>query len=137
MSNSPFLHSLSRAMRMRGYSLRTEKTYLYWIRFYIRFHQLQHPDKLGPEEVKSFLSYLANDRDVAINTQKSAVNALAFLYNQFLQKPLGNLGFKYARRQRRLPVVLHATEVQKIFGYLKGRDQIIFSILYGSGLRIT
>lgn len=137
MSKSPFLNQIRQNIRMRGYSMRTEKTYLYWIRDYIRFHHLQHPKDLAAEHVVSFLSYLANRRDVAINTQKSALNALAFLYNQFLNQPLGDLGFTYAKRQRRLPIVLSMQEVQLILDHLTGRDKTIFSILYGSGLRIT
>src|SRR5690606_33274922 len=45
-------------------------------------------------------------RNVAINTQKIALNALAFLYNQFLQQPLGDLDFTFATKPRRLPEVL-------------------------------
>ncbi len=137
MAKSPFLNQIRQNLRMRGYSLRTEKNYLYWIKDYIRYHKLQHPTALTGDHVVAYLSYLANSRDVAINTQKSALNALAFLYNQFLNQPLGDLGFKYAKRQRRLPIVLSAQEVQMILKALSGRDKIIFSILYGSGLRIT
>lgn len=137
MSKSPFINLVRQNIRMRGYSMRTEKTYLYWICDYIRFHRMQHPKDLSPEHVVSFLSYLANRRDVAINTQKTALNALAFLYNQFLNQPLGDLGFTYAKRQRRLPVVLTMQEVQLILDNLSGRDKVIFSILYGSGLRIS
>ena len=137
MSKSPFLNSIRQNIRMRGYSMRTEKTYLYWIRDYIRFHRLQHPKDLSGEHVVTYLSYLANRRDVAINTQKVALNALSFLYNQFLNQPLGDLGFTYAKRQRRLPVVLSMPEVQMILDNLSGRNKTIFSILYGSGLRIT
>ena len=96
MSKSPFLNSIRQNIRMRGYSMRTEKTYLYWIRDYIRFNRLQHPKDLTEEHVVAFLSYLANRRDVAVNTQRTALNALAFLYNQFLNQPLGDLGFTYA-----------------------------------------
>lgn len=84
---SPFMQQLQQNMRMRGYSMRTEKTYLYWIRDYIHFHNRQHPTNLSSEHVIQFLSYLSNNRDVAINTQKTALNALAFLYNQFLNQP--------------------------------------------------
>ncbi len=137
MSKSPFINLVRQNIRMRGYSMRTEKTYLYWICDYIRFHRMQHPKDLTPDHVVSFLSYLANRRNVAINTQKTALNALAFLYNQFLNQPLGDLGFSYAQRQRRLPIVLTMQEVQLILDNLSGRDKVIFSILYGSGLRIT
>ncbi|MBN0989854.1 integron integrase [Amphritea pacifica] len=137
MSKSPFLNSIREAMRQMGYSLRTEKTYLYWIRYYIRFNQLKHPSELGGEDVIRFLTYLANQQDVAINTQRTALNAIAFLYNKFLQQPLGELGFTYAKRSRRIPVVLNAAEVQTILQHFKTRDLVIFSLLYGSGLRIT
>ncbi len=46
MGKSPFLNQISRFMRLNGYSLRTEKTYLYWIKAYIRFHQCQHPNAM-------------------------------------------------------------------------------------------
>ncbi len=75
MSKSPFLESIRREIRLRGYSLRTEKTYLTWIRSYIRYHNLSHPENRGPDDVRRFLSWLANDRHVAINTQKTALNA--------------------------------------------------------------
>lgn len=92
---------------------------------------------MGAIEVRDFLSYLANDRFVAINTQKSALNALVFLYNKVIKTELGDLGFTYARRRRRVPVVLLTAEVAAIHNNLTGRDYLIFSILYGSGLRVT
>jgi len=137
MAKSEFISQIRQNLRMRGYSLRTEKIYLYWVKDYIRYHGLQHPINLTSQDVVAYLSYLANSRNVAINTQKSALNALAFLYNQFLKRPLGELGFKYAKKQRRLPIVLSPIEVQTILSHLTGRDNTIFSILYGSGLRIT
>ncbi|ODB36409.1 hypothetical protein BB427_15840 [Pseudoalteromonas sp. BMB] len=76
---SPFLKGLQEEMRMRGYSIRTEKTYLYWIKAFINFHHKRHPEAMGTEEVTQFLVFLANQRNVAINTQKIALNALAYL----------------------------------------------------------
>lgn len=91
MSNSPFLNSIRTDMRQKGYALKTEKTYLHWIKRFILFHKKRHPQTMGSEEVRLFLSSLANSRHVAINTQKIALNALAFLYNRFLQQPLGDI----------------------------------------------
>jgi len=137
MSKSPFLNGIRQTMRMRGYSIRTEKTYIGWIKHYIRYHGRKHPSQLNAEHVKMFLSYLANSRNVAINTQKTALNALAFLYNQILKQPFGDLEFQYAKQGRRLPIVLSQSEVTSILSALNDRDRLIFSILYGSGLRIT
>lgn len=137
MGKSVFINNIRQSIRMRGYSLKTEKTYAFWIADYIRYHRMQHPEKLGSKDVMSYLSYLANSRDVAINTQKVALNALAFMYNQYLGIPLGNLNFHFAKQERNLPTVLSASEVFCILDNLSGRDNLIFSILYGSGLRIS
>lgn len=137
MSQSPFIEAIRRDIRIRGYSLKTEKTYLHWIKRFIRFHKLKHPVAMGHIEVIEFLNHLANDAHVAVNTQKVALNAIAFLYNQFLKQPLGDLQFSHAKQYRKLPVVLAASEIKSILACLDGRNLLIFSLLYGSGLRIT
>lgn len=137
MSNSPFLNNIRREIRLRGYSMRTEKTYIQWIKRYIYFHRLSHPEEMGAIEVRQFLSWLANEQNVAVNTQKTALNALAFLYYKVLKVELGDLGFHHAKQYRRLPDVLTKSEVTLIFNQLDDRNRLIFSLLYGSGLRIT
>lgn len=67
-------------MRAHHYSIRTEKSYWYWIRFYLRFHQMRHPLEMGPSEVNQFLSWLASERQVAAATQCVALNTIVFLY---------------------------------------------------------
>ena len=57
MSNSPFLNSIRMDMRQKGYALKTEKTYLHWIKRFILFHQKRHPQTMGSEKVRQF--YLA------------------------------------------------------------------------------
>lgn len=137
MSKSPFLTKVRKDIRLRGYSIRTEKTYIYWIKQFIYFHHKRHPIDMGAEEVKSYLSSMAENRSVAINTQKVALNALVFLYHKVLNKPLGNLNFRYATKQRHLPTVLTPTEVEKIISCATGRNRTVFKILYGSGLRLN
>ncbi len=134
---SPFLRGLQEEMRMRGYSIRTEKTYLYWIKAFINFHNKRHPETMGTEEVTQFLTFLANQRNVAINTQKIALNALAYLYQKHLHHELGDLGFCYATKQRHLPTVLSSLEILSILNQLHDRDRLIIELLYGSGLRVS
>nr|WP_250885867.1 integron integrase [Shewanella jiangmenensis] len=134
---SPFLQGIREEMRMRGYSIRTEKTYLYWIKAFIRFHHKRHPAEMGQAEVAQFLTFIANQRNVAINTQKTALNALVYLYHKHLHQELGSLGFHYASKQRFLPVVLTVGEVKRILNCLEGRSRLIVEMLYGSGLRIS
>ncbi|MCG9597656.1 integron integrase [Vibrio sp. Isolate25] len=134
---SPFLREVCEYMRLSGYSIRTEKSYLYWIRSFIFFHDKRHPQDMGAYEVTQFLSYLANSRNVAVNTQKVALNALVFLYQSYLKIDLGDLGFSLASKQRQLPIVLTPSEIKQILSYLDGKEKLIIELLYGSGLRIS
>jgi site-specific recombinase XerD len=79
--SSPFFGSLFDYMSVRRYSKHTIKSYLYWIKCFILFHQKRHPETMGPFEVEQFLTHLAVVWKVSASTQKIALNALAFLYN--------------------------------------------------------
>lgn len=82
-SSKPRLQEKFRAvMRLHHYSIRTEKSYWYWIRYFIRFHKLRHPLELGATEVNAFLTWLAVERQVAAATQNLALNSLVFLYDK-------------------------------------------------------
>lgn len=125
-------------IRLRRYSRRTEKSYWYWIRFYIRFHDMRHPSDMAEPEVRAFLSWLATHRNVAGATQNQALNALVFLYSKVLDKPLGDIGsVARAKRQPRLPVVLSHEEAMAIIQRTPEPYRLIVSLLYGAGLRVV
>ncbi len=133
---SPFLESVYRHMITRGYSKRTVSTCIYWIRYFIKFHKTRHPADMNATHIEQFLTFLAVDRKVAVATQGLALNAIAFVFNQFIEKPMGNVsGFRPAVRQRKLPVVLTSAEVAALLDQLRGVHKLIVSILFGSGLR--
>lgn len=133
---SPFIDSLTRYMSVRRYSPRTIKTYLYWIKYFIHYHNKCHPDQMGEQEVEQFLTFLSVERCVSAATQKLALNALAFLYNRFLNMPLVNAsGYRRSRIPPKLPVVLSRLEVSRLLSQLSGVPLLIASVLYGSGLR--
>jgi len=75
-STSPFMEMIRGEVRLRGYSLRTEKSYLFWIKKFILFHKKRHPSEMGAQEVKQFLTWLAVSRNVAVNTQKVALSVV-------------------------------------------------------------
>jgi hypothetical protein len=63
------LDRVRQQIRVRHYSLRTETSYVNWIKRFILFHGKRHPQDLGAPEVAEFLSSLAIDRNVSANTQ--------------------------------------------------------------------
>ena len=100
------MEQVRRAIRLRHYSRRTEEAYAGWIRRYIRFHGIRHPDALGPEHITSFLSALATDGHVSASTQNQALCAVLFMYRVVLGRDLGDSqGVVRARASKRLPGV--------------------------------
>lgn len=113
-------------IRVNHYSIRTEKSYWYWIRYFIRFHQMRNPTEMGALEVREFLTWLAVHRNVAAATQNQALNALVFLYSKVLNEPLGDIGETVrATKPARLPVVLNHSEAMSIIGNLDSPYQEI------------
>jgi len=135
---SPKLIPLVRSrLRLRHMSLRTEQAYLEWIRRFVRYHGVRHPQEMGEVEVIDFLSDLAERRGVASSTQMQALSALLFLYRDVLQRPVGDLrAVVRARNPSRLPVVLSREEVSRLLALLTGDVYLVALLLYGSGLRL-
>jgi len=131
------LDRVREASRVRHYSIRTEETYVQWIRRFVIFNDKRHPDEMGESEVARFLTHLAVDEHVAPGTQNQALNALVFLYKVVLGRPLKEIqGIVRAKREQRLPVVLTADEVASILRALTGISWLVACLQYGSGLRL-
>jgi integron integrase len=122
-------------MRERQLAYATEKTYLYWIRGFIRFHKLRHPQEMGGPEVDAYLSWLALHKQVSPATQAIVLNALVYMYKRHLQRELGNLQFRRARPKRRVPQVLTHAEAVALISAIHEPVRLAFQLLYGSGLR--
>lgn len=134
---SPFIDSVRDTIRAKYYSIRTERTYLLWIRRFIRFHDYKHPKDMDERHIRDFLNDLALNQNVAPNTQKTALNAIAFMYNQVLKRePMDFSDFHRATAPKKLPVILTAAELQRLFRYLDGDSLLMASLMYGSGLRV-
>jgi integron integrase len=138
MSHPPkLLDQVRERLRFKHYSLRTEQTYLFWIRRFILFHNKRHPREMGATEVEAFLTYLAVKRDVSASTQNIALNAILFMYKQVLTIELPWLdGMVYAKRPARLPVVLSRDEVTRLLDQLEGTFQLMARLMYGTGMRL-
>ncbi|MGB7650956.1 MAG: integron integrase [Gallionella sp.] len=124
-------------LRFLHYSLRTEHSYVGWIKRYILFHGKRHPKEMGATEVEIFLSSLAVERNVAAATQNQALAALLFLYKEVLGIALPWLDdIRRAKKPRRLPVVLNRQEVAALLAQLEGTHGLMARLLYGTGMRL-
>ena len=132
------LDQVRQKIRYLHYSRKTEQSYIHWIRRYILFHNKRHPKDMGGEEVARFLSYLVNKENIAASTQNQALAALVFLYKKILNVDVGEIPeFQYAKKPKRLPVVLTQSEVKRVFEYLNEPHLTMVGLMYGSGLRLN
>lgn len=124
-------------LRARHYSLRTEDTYVAWVRRFVRFHGLRHPREMGEAEINAFLLHLATGGRISASTQGQALAALLFLYREVLHKELHELGcLVRAKPSQRLPVVLTRDEAREVLSHLEGTPRLVASLLYGTGMRL-
>jgi integron integrase len=130
-----FLEACRGYMRVRRLSLRTEKSYLYYIERFLRFHR-RRPEELGEAEVEQFLTYLVQRENVAAATQNVAFSALMYLFREIEGRDLEDISALRSQRQRRLPDVLSKREVKQLIAVLNDPNRLIASLLYGSGLRL-
>ncbi len=136
------IDQLRERIRYLHYSLQTEKAYVYWARFFIRWHgrngQMRHPKLMGQAEVEAFLTMLANERQVSPATHRQALNAILFLYKQVLGHDLPWMqSIGRPPERKRIPVVLTVPEVLSVLSLIDGPEGVLARLLYGTGMRLA
>ncbi len=132
------IFNMKNELRLQNKSFKTEKSYLYWVKQFRNFAGKKQPGVLNQDDVKSFLTYLAIERQVSTSTQKQAFNATLFLYRHILDKEITNLdSVVKATTKRRLPVVLSGREISEILSHMYYPYKLLAEIIYGGGLRLS
>jgi len=137
LQSARLLDQVRERARYLHYSLSTEKAYLYWIRFFIRWHGLKHPRDMGSPEVQAFLTMLATQRRVSSSTHNQALSSLLFLYREVLTLDLPWMeDLQRPRYAKRIPTVLTRDEVAALLAGLQGTIGLVAHLLYGTGMRL-
>ena len=139
MGRSRLLDEMREVLRLHHYSIRTEETYLDWVKRYILFHNKRHPANMGGKEISAYLSHLAVEKSESPSAQNQARSAILFLYMRVL-----NLSLELDRvddalrasRSGKLPVVLTRDEVRRVLDTMNGTNALIAGLLYGTGMRL-
>jgi len=128
------LESYIKLIRVKHYSIRTERAYLGWFIRFINFNEMRNPEVLLEADIARYLEYLVINRNVSGSTQSQALNAIMFFYKQVLKKEMQErIEFSHSKKPKRLPVVLTRDEVLR----LENKTYVLMaSLLYGCGLRL-
>jgi len=126
-------------IRVKHYSISTEKTYVHWIKCYILFHDKKHPLEMGKDEIEQYLTSLAVKNRVSPTTQNQAFSAILFLYREVLGMDMSEWDIQALRAQERkhIPTVLTKEEVEEIIFGTNGIYALMTSLMYGCGLRMS
>lgn len=129
-------------MRVKHYSRKTEESYINWIKQYIVYNNRTHPEKLGAEEIKSFVNYLATERRISSSTQNQSVSrrmqGVLYLYKNIINKEIGWIeDIKRVARVKHLSVVYSREEAIQIIQQLDGVVSLFIKLLYGTGMRLN
>jgi len=138
------LDQVRERIRYMHYSFATEKVYLYWVRFFVRWSghhdggQMRHPRDIDAKGVEAFLTMLATERHVSASTHNQALSAILFLYREVLAIDLPWLnGINRPTRKPRIPTVMTQAEVAGVLAQMEdGITAVLAQLLYGTGMRL-
>ncbi len=129
------LDKTERVLRLRNYSPKTRKAYLQYIKEYIKFSK-NAGIKDKQRAIENFLLDKHN-RKQSPQTINLALNALKFLYAEVLKDPQ-KIDFKFAKRSKKLPIVLSRAEIEKIIEATdNAKYRLMISLGYACGLRVS
>jgi site-specific recombinase XerD len=122
-------------LQRRNYSDSTIRYYLQAVAEFAR-HFGRAPDKLGPDDLRTYQACLLKERKLAVGTVIGRVAALRFFFVRTLKRHDFRQDLPYPREQRRLPTVLSTDEVGRLINAAGNLTQrALLMILYGTGMR--
>ena len=137
MVTTPLRERMRSILRTRNYSPRTEATYIDAVAHFAR-HFGKPPDQLGAAQVIEYQIWLREHKRASPSAFNQVVCALRFFYGQVLGRANEVERIVYAKRGRRLPVVLSLEEVARFLSSIDHpRYQVLLITLYSTGLRIS
>ena len=124
-------------MQIRNLALNTQKAYLLQVSSFAKFFD-QSPDKLGPDDIRTYQIYLINTKKLEPSSLCITVSALRFLYKVTLKQPWAIDEIPVPKKPQKLPLILSPEEVTQFLENVSSLKHFtILSTIYASGLRIT
>jgi site-specific recombinase XerD len=130
-----YLDQTEQELKLRNYSPKTNKSYLACLIEYFVFHGADI-EQMSEEKIKEFLLQ-KQAKNYAPQTINLYLNAIKFFYQQVL-KIYRKIDIRFAKKSKKLPVVLSRQEVGQIFDSIKNsKHKLLVALSYGAGLRVS
>lgn len=130
-----YLEQTKQELKLRNYSKKTIISYLACLKDYFNFKS-NNFEKIEEENIKNFL-LKKQEKNYSPQTINLYLNAIKFFYREITKNPQ-KVNLKFAKRSKKLPIVLSREEIKKIIESIKNlKHKLIISLAYGAGLRIS
>lgn len=125
-------------MRVRNYSINTIKAYLSAVKTFVAHFNPRHPREIDIQDIRQYLYFLIETREISRSTVDQTISALKFLYNELYKKNFSYKDLPRPRKEEKIPVVLSKIEIDAIINATKNlKYRTMFELMYGSGLRVS
>lgn len=133
MNISEHITKFSQEMNRRNYSKNTIENYCSNIRCFFSWTIKDHPKNISEQDIKDYLGRFSEP-----NTQRSHHGAIKLFYEICMNQKNKFKHIPYARKSKKLPIVLSRDEVQKMFDVCDNlKHKAILSLLYSTGMRVS
>jgi integrase/recombinase XerD len=130
------LRMVEQKLNLKGYSVKTKKTYLEQLKLIMMFYVNVHPIELNELEIRNYLLYIVEKKKLGRSSQNQAINSIKFLYEKVLGQEKKVYYLERPFKEKRLPEVMNVQEVAALIGVCENaKHQLMLKIIYGSGLR--
>ncbi|TFH29995.1 MAG: integrase [Myxococcales bacterium] len=124
-------------MLLRGYAAVTRKEYLRSVHQFVAYYR-RSPTELSADDIRTYLLYLAKERNFSPANLKMRVAALKFLYNVTLNRPEVVERIAYPKVPHVLLDIPSPGEVATVLGAMRSpRHRMVLFCAYGAGLRVS
>lgn len=134
MNFPKYEQSFINEMNRLNYSKETVKNYVSCLRMFFDYFKLkEHPLHINEADIKEYLG-----RFTVTNTQRSQHGAIKKFYAICMNQKEKFKYIPYARKEKKLPIVLSQEEVQSMFSVCENlKHKVILALLYSCGLRVS
>ena len=134
---TPLRQRMLEDMQLRNFAPATQKQYIHYVADFAKYFNTS-PEHLDLEDMRQYMLYLTNDRNLSPESINTFVTASKFLFLHTLEMPWGHEQFPRVRRPHKLPVVLSHEEVVIFFDHVPSlKYRAVLMACYGAGLRIS
>ncbi|MEZ7891621.1 MAG: tyrosine-type recombinase/integrase [Candidatus Wallbacteria bacterium] len=131
----PEIELLKRELQFRKYSVKTIKSYIYFVDSFFQFAQ-KNIAAISDNDIKNYLNHLVETQNTSASTLNVAINALKFYFGQIHKKSFV-CDIKRPRKDKILPIILSQSEITHMLGLIKNiKHKALLMLIYSAGLRV-